>query len=484
MDFLAEEVLSRQPAEIQEFLARTSVLARFCAPLCDAVTASAGAAGIIEMLERENLFLVPLDDNRQWYRYHHLFAQLLRSRLARTEPALVTTLHARASAWHEAAGSAEEAVHHALAAGDASRAVALIARYWHAYVDKGRTATVRGWMRALGDDRIAGYPLAAHCAAWAAALSGDQKGVRRWLPVIEAGRYDGPLPDGMRSLQSSAALLRASFGFDGLPVMLDAAQTAASIEEDPASPYFALARSALGFCLLPERRSPGRGASPGGGGEQRGVAAVDPHVRLGRAGHGPGRAGQGAEGTGMRHAARDLAIKGDLGRLPQTVMAYAATAAVYAAEGRFEEALRELEPVLDLRRKNSGLGPWSTIVPTFLLARIRLALGDVAGAAELAEEAREVLTALPDGTEMLQARLAELDRRLARPSREADNTEPLTDREVVVLRMLGGTLSLREIGQELYVSSNTVKTHTQAIYRKLGVSSRNDAVARGKQLGI
>ena len=184
------------------------------------------------------------------------------------------------------------------------------------------------------------------------------------------------------------------------------------------------------------------------------------------------------------HSARDLAIKGDLGRMPQTLMAYTATAAVYAAEDRFEEALRELEPVLDLRRKNSGLGPWSTIVPTLLLARIRLALGDAAGAAELAEEAREVLAALPDGTETLLARLADLDRRLARPSREADNTEPLTEREVAVLRMLGGTLTLREIGNELYVSANTVKTHTQAIYRKLGVSSRREAVAHGKRLGI
>ena len=95
-----------------------------------------------------------------------------------------------------------------------------------------------------------------------------------------------------------------------------------------------------------------------------------------------------------------------------------------------------------------------------------------------------MLAALPDGTEALQARLADLDRRLARPSREADNAEPLTEREVAVLRMLGGTLSLREIGHELYVSPNTVKTHTQAIYRKLGVSSRHDAVARGKRLGI
>ena len=484
VDFLAEEVLSRQPAGIQEFLARTSVLTRFCAPLCDVVTGSAGAAGIIEMLERENLFLVPLDDNRQWYRYHHLFAQLLRSRLARTEPALVTTLHVRASAWHEQAGSAEEAVHHALAAGDATRAVALIARYWHVYVDKGRTATVCGWMRALGDDRIDGDPLAAHCAAWAAALSGDQKGVRRWLPVVETGHYDGPLPDGMRSLQSSAALLRASFGFDGLPVMLEAARTAATIENDPASPYYALARGALGFCrfLTGDHQAAVRPLEEAVDSEaslqliRMFAAAVLAMVLVAQ-----GRLPKARE---CAHTARDLAIKGDLGRLPQTVMAYAATAAVYAAEDRFEEARRELEPVLDLRRKNSGLGPWSTIVPMLLLARVRLALGDVAGAADLAAEVREVLAALPRGTEALQAHLADIHGHLVRPSREADSAEPLTEREVAVLRMLGGTLSLREIGHELYVSANTVKTHTQAIYRKLGVSSRPDAVARGKRLGI
>ena len=104
VDFLAEEVLSRQPGEIQQFLMRTSILDRFCAPLCDAVTGSAGAADIIAILDRENLFLVPLDDNRQWYRYHHLFAQLLRSQLARTEPGVAAALHERASAWHRGRG--------------------------------------------------------------------------------------------------------------------------------------------------------------------------------------------------------------------------------------------------------------------------------------------------------------------------------------------------------------------------------------------
>src|ERR1019366_2546219 len=118
VDFLAEEVLSRPPAGIRQFLARTSVLSRFCAPLCDAVAGPAGSAEIIGMLERENLFVVPLDDTRQWFRYHHLFAQVLRSELARTEPDIAAALHQRASAWHRRSGSADEAISHARAAGD------------------------------------------------------------------------------------------------------------------------------------------------------------------------------------------------------------------------------------------------------------------------------------------------------------------------------------------------------------------------------
>ena len=484
VDFLTEEVLSRLPEEIRQFLVRTSVLSRFCAPLCDAVTGSAGAADIIEVLDRENLFVVPLDDSRQWYRYHHLFAQMLRGQLARTEPGITAALHERASAWHRRSGSVAEAVSHALAADDVARAVDLIARDWYAYADSGRIATVRGLMRSVGDDRIAASPVAAHCAAWIAALSGDQASVLRWLPVAEAGHQAGPLPDGMRSLRSSAALLRGICGFGGLRVMRESAATAVELECDPASPWYAMARSCLAFSLYLSGEPKAAAASLE---EAAWSQASYPLTRmfylsvLSLVAVELGRLPQAHEAA---EAARVIAARDDLDEAPQSSLAYTATGAVHAAHGQLDDARRDLERALASRRNLAGISPWHTLEPTLLLARVLIDLGDRAGAAELAASAWDLLTARPDGTEAQRARLAELDQRIAAGNRLRPLAAPLTEREVTVLRLLRGTHSLREIGQELYVSANTVKTHTQAIYRKLGVSTRHDAVARGRQAGI
>ena len=249
VDFLVDDVLSKQPADVYRFLTRTSILPRFCAPLCNAVTGSADATAVIELLERENLFLVPLDESREWFRYHHLFAQVLRGQLARTEPAVVPVLHERASGWHRASGSPDEAIGHALAAGDANRATDLIARHYYVYIDSGQVATVRLWLRLLGDGWIAATPLAAHVAAWTAALSGDPRAARRLLQVIEAAGKAGPLPDGMRSFEFSAALLQGTFAFDGLGPMRKAGQRAIGLETDTVSPWHALAHSAFGAAL-------------------------------------------------------------------------------------------------------------------------------------------------------------------------------------------------------------------------------------------
>jgi LuxR family maltose regulon positive regulatory protein len=482
VDFLAEEVLSRQPGEIRQFLMRTAILARFCAPLCDAVAGSANAAEIIDVLERENLFVVPLDETRQWFRYHHLFAQVLHTQLTRTEPDLVPTLHQRASAWHRVSGSADEAISHTLAAGDTAGAVDLIARHWSAYTDLGRAGTVRRWLRSLGDEQIATSPVAAHCAAWAAALTGDRESVHRWLPVIEAGQHEGPLPDGIRSLKSSAALLRGVYGFDGLRVMRESAQMAVGLENNPKSPWYALARGALGFSLYLS------GEPDAATGPLEEAVLSEASIPLARMVASSvlslvavelGRLPRARE---LANDALSLADRGDLSETPQSSLAYTAAGAVRAAHGLLDEARSELEHAVQSRRRVSGISPWPTLEAMLVLAQVLLDLGDRASANELIEQARAVLTAYPDGAEV---QLARLDRLEGRP-RSVGTVGPaeLTEREVAVLRLLRGTLSLREIGQELYVSPNTIKTHAQAIYRKLGVSTRHDAVAHARDIGI
>src|SRR5215472_17582866 len=481
-DLLIEEVLSRQPDHIRRFLARTAILGEFSAPLADAVLGSADAAEIIGTLERENLFVVPVDENRGWYRYHRLFAQLLRSQLTRAEPGIVPTLHQRASAWHQQTGSPLEAISHALAGGDVARAVDLIAGRWSAYADVGRMGTVRGWLQALGDDQVAAHPMAAHCAAWAAALTGDRSSLERWLPVIEAGDYLGPLPDGMASLQSSAAMLRGVFGFEGLGVMRKWAELAVELENDPASPWYALARTGLGFNLYLS----GELAAAAAALEE--AVVCDPPILLirmlalsclGLVAVGQGRLLRAEE---LIRTASDLTGLDDVSETPQSAFTHLAVGALNAARDRPSEARDELERALRLRRRVPGVSPWPTLEGLLQLAEVLLGVGDRT-AADLLDEAQELLASLPDGAEAQLARVRRLGQELAGGSGEP-SLEPLTEREVTVLRLLRGTLSLREIGQELHLSPNTIKTHTRVIYRKLGVSTRREAVEQGRQAGI
>jgi LuxR family maltose regulon positive regulatory protein len=483
VDFLAEEVLSRQPGDIRQFLARTAILDRFCAPLCDAVVGSANSAEIIDVLDRENLFLVPLDDNRQWYRYHHLFAQVLRSQLARTEPDIGPILYERASAWHRLSGSKDEAIRYALAADDIAGAVDLSARHWLAYVDSGRAGTVRAWLRSLGDDQIAAHPLAAHSAAWVAALFGDRESVRRWVPVVTAGTHDGPLPDGMRSLEFSAVLL-GTFGFDGIRTMRESAARAVALERDPTSPWYALAMTVLGFSLYLSG-APGAAEALSQAIAHEGAVPLVRIMALSAASIVATEEGRLAQAKELASAARHVADDGDLGHAPQNSLAYVATGAVHALEGRLEEARSQFRRALRSREQWPGLSPWPTLETLLRLASLLLDLGDRRGAGGLLDEAREILTSLPDGAEAQLTRLEWLERRIAtRQSRVISLADPLTEREIAVLRLLGGTLSLREIGQELHLSQNTIKTHTQAIYRKLGVSTRHGAVGKGREIGV
>jgi LuxR family maltose regulon positive regulatory protein len=184
----------------------------------------------------------------------------------------------------------------------------------------------------------------------------------------------------------------------------------------------------------------------------------------------------------LTRAASDLTAQGDFGETPQGAFSHLATGALNAARGRPGEARGELERALRLRRRVPGVSPWPTLEALLQLAEVRLGLGDRA-AADLLNEAQELLASLPDGGEAQLARLRRLGQELTGLS-SGPPPEPLTEREVTVLRLLRGTLSLREIGQELHLSPNTVKTHTRVIYRKLGVSTRRQAVEQGHRAGI
>jgi LuxR family maltose regulon positive regulatory protein len=226
VDYLTQEVIERQPPKLRRFLLRTSILEQFTAPLCDAVREEGGSVGVLEELEHSNLFLVPLDERREWYRYHHLFADLLRLELRKSEPGSIPTLHERAAAWYLGSGLIEDAIRHTLASEDFRQVGELIARHWLTYLNQGRRATLRSWLAQIPEDEAIGYPPLALVYAWISALTGDAAGFERWLAVAENGNYAGTLPDGTTSLESGAAVVRAAFAFGDVRRAREAAERA------------------------------------------------------------------------------------------------------------------------------------------------------------------------------------------------------------------------------------------------------------------
>ena len=198
VDYLGEEVLQRQSERVQAFLLQTSILGRLSGPLCDAVTGRSGGKAMLAALDRGNLFLVPLDDRRQWYRYHQLFADMLQARLLDEQPGEVPDLHRRASAWYEQNGEPAEAIRHALAAGDFERAADLVELAVPAMRRSRQEATVRGWLEVLPDEVVRVRPVLSVHFAGALLSGGELEGVEgrlrdaeRWLDGA-AGIRQGP----------------------------------------------------------------------------------------------------------------------------------------------------------------------------------------------------------------------------------------------------------------------------------------------------
>ena len=203
VDYLVEEVVHRQPEDVRDFLIRTSVLTRLSGPLADAVTGRTNGRAMLETLDRDNLFLLPLDDQRRWYRYHHLFADMLQARLLDERPDEVLGLHRRASGWYEQDGDITAAIEHALAAGDTERAAGLGSSTIRPMGKDRREAQLRRWMEALPDEVFAARPVLANGYVGALMSTGEVRGVEprlriaeRWVDAVRAAPA-GTLPAGL-----------------------------------------------------------------------------------------------------------------------------------------------------------------------------------------------------------------------------------------------------------------------------------------------
>ena len=400
LDFLAEEVLERQSEQVRAFLLETSVLERLSGALCDTVTGRTGSQALLEQVERAGLFLVPLDEVRGWWRYHHLFADLLRSRLQDEQPGRVPVLHRNAATWYEQRGLADDAIRHAVAAGELTWAARLIERHFDAvFFLHGEAATIHQWLAALPEDLVRSRPRLLLGQALMAVLSGRLEAVEPLLDAAErasagaAGEPFEPTAGRARSLLVNApaliALLRsilAQLRGDADATVAFASQALAESREDEWR-----LRSDVQECLAVAEWLRGRlaEAERAFGSSIAGWRAADRPTFTAYAGYHLGQIqrAQGRLDAAARTCWQALEITAPPGRppLPAAGPAYVGLGEVAYQRNELDTALRHVTEGVALCRQFVHTAPLATGLVT--LAWIRQASGDPAGALEAIGEA-------------------------------------------------------------------------------------------------
>jgi LuxR family maltose regulon positive regulatory protein len=595
VDYLGEEVLDRQPAPVRRFLLRTSVLDRLSGELCDAVTSGDDGRRMLETLDRANLFVVPLDDRRRWYRYHHLFRDVLLAHLLNEHPDEVAGLHRRAGDEYARTGDVVPAVRHMLAAGEADRAAEIIERAVPELRRRRQEATLRRWIDDVPAAVVARRPVLAMGFVGALMASNEFGDAERRLQEVEHTLSGSDTavadPAEFARLPAGLEMYRAALALVGgdLPGTLARARRGAElaggddVTRAPASALAGLAAWAMGdlaaahdgysaaaagllrvgyvsdvlgcsITLADLELTQGRlrraertftdalhlGTSLRGAGLR---GAADMHVGLSRIAYERDDLDAAAE-----HLRRSEALGEDAG-LPQNPYRWRVAMALLreaegdrgTAIGLLEEAERvyvgdfspDVRPVAALRARMlaahgdlAGALEWVRRrgVRTddelsylreyehLVLARIRLAQHAVADAVTLLKrllaaaeaggrtgtviEILVLLAAAGDDAALTRAHAlaepegyvrvfaAELPGARPAPPHGDGLVEPLSDRELDVLRLLAGDLDGPSIARQLVVSLNTVRTHTKHIYTKLGVTNRRAAVRRAHQLNL
>ncbi len=483
-DYLYREALTGQPKAVQRFLRRTAVLEQLCGTLCDAVLGSSAAAIHLRHLEASSLFVIPLDRQRQWYRYHALFREFLLGELRRTEPGIIRALHQRAADWYEAHGFESLALEHLLQTDDWDRSVRLTAKLDLPTYMAGQLATTERWLAALGDARIARYPPLAVMAGWHGVLTGDTAKAERWAAVVDAASFDGELATGVASFDSARAQLRAGMCASGPDSMVADAALAVGLE--PAwSPWRSEALWLLGEAHL-----------LAGHLDKAGGSLIEASAAAARTGNADTVViceselawlamdrGDWQEAAGRLELALAMIDENRLHDYVTSLLAFSGAARLSVRHGDRSEAHRQLTRARRGSLSATYVLPFVAVRLRLQLAKVSLALAEPAMAHQLLREIDDIVGHRPAlGT--LIDEVSDFRDGLESRAAGAAGPLPLTPAELRLLPYLQTHLTADKIAERLFLSGHTVRTQVKAIYRKLGASSRNEAVEKAAAIGL
>ena len=484
-EYFRFELLSRLPPAEARFLEYTSILGRMSGGLCDAVLQTTRSAQTLEALARTNGFVVPLDRHGEWYRYHHLFGELLRNELARSEPHVLSALNRRAMEWCSTNDLTEEAIAYGHAAGETDAVAGMIDAIALPTHYDGRIHTLEEWLSWFGDDELRRYPALAVYGAWVRVLTGRPGEAERWLALADGATSTIALSDGSATIAPWVATLRAHMMPGGVEnAMADADLALSQLPRgSPWIPTALLARG-IAFALLgaTDRATDALAEAV----EHALAAGAVEEVYLAHAQLALLAAGQGAwnEAGQRARAAQAVVDEAGLADLSSSAIAHAATARVAVHEMRAQDAraalarAHRLRPMLD-----HGL-PWHTVQVGLELTRAHLALAEAGAARAVFAEAERVLELRPHMGSLVDDARELRDRVVASSEPAGAWAMSLTRAELRLLPYLATHLTFPEIASRLFVSRNTVKTEAVGIYRKLDASSRSEAIERAIEVGL
>jgi len=483
-DYLYRESIAALPEQTQSILRRTAVLDHMCEDLCRALLDEPVHPGLMRELEGSSIFLVPQDRRRQWYRYHALFREFLLAELRRVEPEIIPELHERAAEWYRLHDSPVMAVEHLLQTPQRRRCAMLIASVGLSVYRSGEMATLQRWFARLGDDEIRAYPPLAVLCGWTAVLSGNGPEAERWARMLETSPFDDTPVDGSASFASARAMLRAAMCAAGPDQMMADAEFAVAAEPSW-SPWRDQAVNLLGEALLlggdvdqADARFEAASARAQDAGNpdvqilsdsERAMIAMD--------------RGRWDDAEQLIDQALSSIDEHRMQDYASSVLAFAGGARLALHRGDTKAARRQLTRAMRARPVSTYALPSVSVRFRIHLASMFWVTGDHATARHLVREIDDILLLRPDLGRLLD-QVAALQELVRSTTPGATGMTPLTPAELRLLPYLQTHLTIPEIGARLFVSKNTVGTEVGSIYRKLGVSTRSEAVERGIAMGL